>query len=138
MITKSPEELIERFNTGLNYARIVVRETYATLRNPTSTTNDNGNSHLLSAREAGEISTTRKGLVMDENWWFWNLMFAASPSFLIFLYCELIVKPEMKKRNEEREKNKNDNNARATTTAAAVTVQEVEKQQKDNFFLLNA
>jgi len=137
MITKSPEELIERFNTGLNYARIAVRETYAALRNPTSTTNDNSNSHLLSAREAGEISATQKGLVMDENWWFWNLMFAASPSFLIFLYCELIVKPEMKKRNEECEKNKNNNNA-ATTTAVAVTVQEVEKQQQDKKLSLNA
>lgn len=103
MMIKSPEELMERLNSGLDIARTAVQEGYATMRNP-------ADKNLLSAR-AGPSSvrgTSKnvepKGLVMDVNWWFWNLLFAASPSILVALYCQFIVIPEMKLRTIEREK----------------------------------
>ena len=109
MMIKSPEELMERLNSGLDIARTAVREGYISLRNPTDVGNKHGN-HLLSARPApsgiseGPRPIPAEGLVMDANWWFWNLLFAASPSLLIALYCQFIVKPEMKIRYNEREK----------------------------------
>jgi len=135
MMIKSPEELVERFNSGLDIARTAVQETYASLRNPgAATTGRNGggnnNNHLLSARPTATATSSgtgkgagvnaRKGLVMDENWWFWNVLFAASPSVVIALYCEFIVKPEMIFRSEEREKE---------AGVAAATAKEEEEAQ---------
>ena len=102
---KSPEELMERLNTGLDMARKAAKEGYATLRNPKP-----GDNHLLPARptssgsSGGSRPAPPEGLVMDANWWFWNLLFAASPAILIGVYCEFIVKPEMKARSDELDK----------------------------------
>ena len=114
MMIKSPEELVERMYSGLDVARTAVREGYTSLRNPTvansSGRNAGDKNQLLSARPAsggigkGTRPIDQKGLVMDANWWFWNLLFAASPAAGIALYCKLIVEPEMKIRNEERAK----------------------------------
>lgn len=111
---QSPEELMERLNTGLGIARNVVKEGYATLRNPKA--GDKQGNHLLSARPTpgsskGSRPAPPEGLVMDANWWFWNLLFAASPAILIAVYCEFIIKPEMKVRHDEKsleEKEKNE------------------------------
>lgn len=43
----------------------------------------------------------RYELVMDGNWWRWNILLALSPALFIALYCELIAKPQML---EEKEK----------------------------------
>ena len=37
----------------------------------------------------------RKGPVMDQHWWFWNIMLMSLPGIMIGLYCEFIAKPEM-------------------------------------------
>lgn len=114
MMIKSPEELMERLSWGLDTVRAAVQESYASLRNPTVATSSGnvGNkhdNHLLPARpsSSGTNQVTKrlheKGLVMDDNWWFWNILLAASPSAVIALYCEFIVKPEMEIRNEEKE-----------------------------------
>ena len=105
LMIKSPEELMERLNTGLDMARKAAKEGYATLRNPKP-----GDNHLLPARptssgsSGGSRPAPPEGLVMDANWWFWNLLFAASPAILIGVYCEFIVKPEMKARSDELDK----------------------------------
>jgi hypothetical protein len=116
MMIKSPEELVERMYSGLDVARTAIRESYASLRNPTVATSSGRNvgdkldNHLLSARPAssgiskGTKPIDQKGIVMDTNWWFWNLLFAASPAVGIALYCKFIVEPEMKIRNEQRVK----------------------------------
>ena len=121
-LISSPEEFVQRFNTGVDYARIAVRETYHALRNPTPATN-NTNIHqlLLPAREEvirGGGSESQNGLVMDSNWWFWNLSFAASPSILIFLYCEFIVKPEMKLRYDQQQQEDETTTSTTITTAS--------------------
>lgn len=109
LLIKSPEELMERLNSGLDMARTAAREGYAALRNPANPGNKHDN-HLLSARpessgiREGSTTIEPKGLVMDINWWFWNILFAASPAVLVALYCQFIVIPEMKLRNDEREK----------------------------------
>ncbi len=105
---QSPEELMERLNTGLDMARKAAKEGYATLRNPKA--GDKQGNHLLPARptpsgsSGGSRPAPPEGLVMDANWWFWNLLFAASPAILIAVYCEFIVKPEMKARSDKLEK----------------------------------
>ena len=114
MMIKSPEELVERMYSGLDVVRTAVREGYTSLRNPTVANSSGRNvgdkNQSLSARPAssgiskGTKPIDQKGLVMDTNWWFWNLLFAASPAVGIALYCKLIVEPEMKIRNEQRAK----------------------------------
>eukprot|EP00535_Pseudo-nitzschia_heimii_P009251 CAMPEP_0197177350 /NCGR_PEP_ID=MMETSP1423-20130617/2983_1 /TAXON_ID=476441 /ORGANISM="Pseudo-nitzschia heimii, Strain UNC1101" /LENGTH=413 /DNA_ID=CAMNT_0042626883 /DNA_START=28 /DNA_END=1272 /DNA_ORIENTATION=+ len=105
---QSPEELAKRLHSGLDIAREAMREGYSSLRNPSLASA--GENHLLSARQgSGSISkatepSPSKGLVMDVNWWFWNLLLAASPSVAVALYCEFVAKPEMKILNEERRK----------------------------------
>ena len=42
----------------------------------------------------------RYEVVMDLNWWFWNILFALSPAALVVLYCEFVVKPKMKREYE--------------------------------------
>lgn len=37
----------------------------------------------------------RYELVMDANWWKWNLLLAVTPGILIATYCELVAKPMM-------------------------------------------
>eukprot|EP00980_Cylindrotheca_fusiformis_P002425 scaffold576_cov106-Cylindrotheca_fusiformis.AAC.2 len=39
----------------------------------------------------------RYELVMDGNWWRWNVLLAVSPALVIALYCELVAIPEMRK-----------------------------------------
>lgn len=34
-------------------------------------------------------------VTMDANWWFWNLLLAASPAIFIAVYCQFIVIPQM-------------------------------------------
>eukprot|EP00536_Pseudo-nitzschia_multiseries_P005233 jgi/Psemu1/285638/fgenesh1_pg.95_\ len=99
LVVKSPEEVVERLNSGLDMARAAVRETYASLRN-----NNNPEAVAVAVAATAGKNTKRNEIVMDTNWWFWNLLFAASPAILIGLYCEFIVKPEMKERYEERER----------------------------------
>jgi hypothetical protein len=96
LLIKSPEELVDKMYSGLDVARTVVREGYASLRNTTADV-------AASSGVRGSERIQRKGLVMDANWWFWNLSLAASPAFVVALYCEFVVKPEMKIRYEERE-----------------------------------
>ncbi len=43
----------------------------------------------------------RYELKMDANWWFWNLLLAASPSIAIIAYCEFVAKPQMEKQAQE-------------------------------------
>jgi len=120
MMIKSPEELMERLNSGLDIARTAVQEGYATMRNP-------ADKNLLSARAgSGGIreasnNVERKGLVMDVNWWFWNLLFAASPAVLVALYCQFIVIPEMKLRTIEREKDAESEGSEETTGSENTT-----------------
>jgi hypothetical protein len=40
------------------------------------------------------------GLVMDANWWFWNLLLAVSPAILIGVYCQFVVIPTLMDRNQ--------------------------------------
>ena len=75
MMIKSPEELVERFNTGLEIARIAVQDT---LRN--------SNPVAINGARENITGATRVGIDMDTNWWFWNLLFAASPSIAIYFY----------------------------------------------------
>jgi hypothetical protein len=37
----------------------------------------------------------KPGLLMDDRWWFWNIVFAMVPAIVISLYCELRAKPIM-------------------------------------------
>jgi hypothetical protein len=37
----------------------------------------------------------RMQVIMDSNWWMWNLLLAASPAVIIALYCEFVAKPQM-------------------------------------------
>ncbi len=130
---KSPEELMERLNSGLDMARTAAREGYAALRNPSNPGNKHDN-HLLSARtESSGIkegaTIEPKGLVMDVNWWFWNILFAASPAALIALYCQFIVIPVMKLRNEEREKD-GDSESRGNSENKKSPMRQRQEQQK--------
>ena len=133
LMIKSPEELMERLNSGLDMARTAAREGYAALRNPTNPGNKHDN-HLLSARtESSGIregaTIEPKGLIMDVNWWFWNILFAASPAVLVALYCQFIVIPEMKLRNEEREKD-GDRESRGNSENKKSPMRQRQDQQK--------
>ena len=99
---QSPEELLERLNSRLDIARTVIREGYDSLRESTSSTLLSRNAGTKN--ENGLLPARQKGTVMDANWWFWNLLFAASPSVMIALYCQFIVKPELKVRNEKKDR----------------------------------
>jgi len=43
------------------------------------------------------VRQLKPGAIMDERWWFWNLAFAALPSIVIVLYCELWAGPAMRR-----------------------------------------
>ena len=131
MMIQSPEELAKRLHSGLDIARAAMRETYSSFRNPNVISA--GKNHFLPARQApssiskGTKPTHPKGLVMDANWWFWNLLLAASPSVAIALYCEFIVKPEMRILNEEKEKQESSRGERETNSSSDDGIGEVEK-----------
>uniref|UniRef100_A0A7S4AXG9 Uncharacterized protein n=1 Tax=Pseudo-nitzschia australis TaxID=44445 RepID=A0A7S4AXG9_9STRA len=111
MMVKSPEEFFERLNSGLDIARTAAQETYASLRNPAIAATSRqpiqisgGASVAGAGNSSAGRNVDRKGIIMDANWWSWNLLFASSPAILIGLYCEFVVKPRMKKLYDEKEK----------------------------------
>eukprot|EP00934_Nitzschia_sp_Nitz4_P001845 Nitzschia sp. Nitz4//scaffold346_size17405//5577//7049//NITZ4_008829-RA/size17405-processed-gene-0.0-mRNA-1//1//CDS//3329548647//1845//frame0 len=45
----------------------------------------------------------RYELVMDANWWFWNILMAMTPAVLLAAYCEFVVHPRMAQEKAEQE-----------------------------------
>jgi hypothetical protein len=70
--------LTERMTTRMEWARETLGKVWTTDPNSSS-----------AARPL------RMQVVMDSNWWMWNLLLAASPAVIIALYCEFVAKPQM-------------------------------------------
>lgn len=127
MIIKSPEELVDKLSVGLDIARSAAQQTVASLRNGGTTTPSSSLPRPASGR-----TLKHTGIVMDANWWFWNILFAASPAAIIAFYCEFIVKPEMKLRNQELEKEEAATNARR---AASTFYNQTRKEERNDHLL---
>jgi hypothetical protein len=84
----SPQELAERAVHRLQVARSTLQEAW----------NNSGNATATAA--AATKPPSNKGLVMDANWWFWNVLLAVSPALLIGVYCQFVVIPQMIKQNQ--------------------------------------
>lgn len=80
----------ERLVTRLAWARQALHAGTAWLRSPA-----NGTNNIANGQHQQQEVVIRYETVMDANWWFWNLLLAATPSLIIAGYCELVVKPKM-------------------------------------------
>ena len=102
--------LAERLGTRLEWARQTLVAGSEWLRqltpmNDGTTTTIQGQSPPL--RPSPKNIRLQYETPMDANWWFWNLILAASPSLILAGYCEWVIQPKMKQRQQQEESSQN-------------------------------
>ena len=102
---KMDEQLLaERMETRLEWARQTLWENTEWLMNRMGSSNT-----ATTTTIHNQVPNLRRRLrlryetPMDANWWFWNLLLAATPSLIIAGYCEGVVKPKMKKQQQQQQ-----------------------------------
>jgi hypothetical protein len=124
--TPSSILLSERFETRLTFARDGLAKLWRT-----ATT---GSPELSST---GSSRPSRIELQMDANWWFWNLLLAASPAVLLAVYCEFRGKPQMHAYNtaleEQQQAQQQQVNGTSTTAITPTTPKSAIRQRNANY-----
>ncbi|KAG7353362.1 hypothetical protein IV203_034631 [Nitzschia inconspicua] len=95
-LISNPKELADRAISRLQVAQSFFQNVWKSARTFGGRTGEEP------ARQQASSSAQEHGggLVMDANWWFWNLLLAASPAIVIAVYCQFVVIPQMKRENE--------------------------------------
>jgi hypothetical protein len=101
----SPQELADRAIQRLQLARTAVHHIWT---EAWTTRGSNNNNVIESTQRSSSSSSSSpqerhtQGVIMDANWWFWNLLLAASPAIIIAVYCQCFVIPRMVREKQEQ------------------------------------
>jgi hypothetical protein len=114
--------LAERLGTRLEWARQTLVAGSEWLRqltpmNDGTTTTIQGQSPPL--RPSPKNIRLQYETPMDANWWFWNLLLAASPSLILAGYCEWVIQPKMKRLQQQQEKEESSTQNQGGTITAS-------------------
>jgi hypothetical protein len=91
-LISTPQELADRAIQRLQLARSTLQHIWTAAWTGNTNTNTNTNTNKNGQTTTTTTTTT---VIMDANWWFWNLLLAASPAIFIAIYCQFIVIPQM-------------------------------------------
>ena len=92
----SKEVLAERLETRLNWARQGIENIMGVQRGSEAVYPPSIDVKLVKGDNQPTITPRpkqREGIVMDTNWWFWNILLAATPAAFIAMFCEFYAKP---------------------------------------------
>jgi hypothetical protein len=88
-VMKSRHRAMEDWGTTAEERLTFLRDKIYSFWRSSSSSSSNNQSALLAGRPK------KPTLQMDSKWWFWNILFALFPAFLVACYCEFIGKPDV-------------------------------------------